>query len=124
MGKVQIENSDIVTFHNYDSPGEFSARIAALRVYGRPLICTEYMARPRGSTFEAILPIAKRERVGAINWGFVQGKSQTNLPWDSWQHPYVGRPPAVWFHDIFRVDGQPYKKEETEFIRKITAKAI
>jgi len=57
--------------------------------------------------------------VGAINWGFVAGKSQTYLPWDSWQHPYVDRQPSVWFHDIFREDGKPYRKKETAFISQI-----
>jgi hypothetical protein len=79
------------------------------------------MARPRGSTFEAILPVAKELKVGAINWGFVAGKSQTYLPWDSWQHPYVDHPPPVWFHDIFKENGDPYKAAETAFIKKITA---
>jgi hypothetical protein len=78
------------------------------------------MARPQGSTFIAILPVAKSEKVGAINWGFVAGKSQTYLPWDSWQHPYVKEPPKVWFHDIFHEDGTPYRPEETAFIRSVT----
>jgi hypothetical protein len=80
------------------------------------------MARPRGSTFETILPIAKRYKVGAINWGFVAGKSQTYLPWDSWQHPYIDRQPKEWFHDIFHADGKPYRPAEVAFIRKETGK--
>jgi hypothetical protein len=87
------------------------------------LICTEYMARPVGSTFEGILPIAKRYKVGAINWGFVVGKTQTNMPWDSWQHPYVKEPPKVWFHEIFQADGKPYRATETAFIKKMTGKS-
>jgi hypothetical protein len=78
------------------------------------------MARPMGSTFETILPVAKRYKVGAINWGFVQGKTQTNFPWDSWQHPYVSAPPKTWFHDIFYSDGKPYNEQEVAFIRKMT----
>jgi hypothetical protein len=78
------------------------------------------MARPRGSTFQAIMPLERKDKIGAINWGFVAGKSQTYLPWDSWQHPYVDHPPAVWFHDIFRTDGKPYRPEEVKFIREIT----
>ena len=78
------------------------------------------MARPRQSTFENILPIAKEYKVGAINWGFVAGKSQTYLPWDSWQRPYVNRQPDVWFHDIFHADGTPYRPAEVAFIRKMT----
>ena len=122
MAKEQLELSDVVSFHNDSPPAKFEQEVKWLQSYGRPIICTEYMARPQGSTFEGILPIAKKEKVGAINWGFVAGKSQTFLPWDSWQHPYVDRQPPVWFHDIFRADGTPYRPEETAFIRKETGK--
>jgi hypothetical protein len=120
MAKIQLELSDIISFHNYDPPEKFSAEVKWLQSYGRPILCTEYMARPRGSTFEAILPVAKQAKVAAINWGFVAGKSQTYLPWDSWQHPYVNRQPPVWFHDIFKTNGEAYKADEAAFIRKIT----
>lgn len=118
----QINLSDIISFHNYGKPLNYRREVEWLRTYHRPLICTEYMARPMGSTFATILPIDKRWKIGAINWGFVAGKSQTYLPWDSWQHPYVKTPPAVWFHDIFQTDGKPYRREETEFIRSMTGK--
>ncbi|HEX3248396.1 MAG TPA: hypothetical protein VHS05_03135, partial [Pyrinomonadaceae bacterium] len=90
--------------------------------YNRPLICTEYMARGNGSFFFGSMPVGKVYNVGMINWGFVQGKTQTNLPWDSWQRPYVDREPAVWFHEVFRNDGKPYMVEEVEFIRRMTGK--
>lgn len=119
--KIQLDNSDIITFHNYDPPAEFEKRVQWLQAYHRPIICTEYMARPLGSTFEAILPIARKYEVGALNWGFAVGKSQTWLPWDSWQHPYTDKQPAVWFHDIFYSNGQPYSQEEVNFIRQMTS---
>ena len=122
MSKIQLDNSDVTSFHNYGPPAEFEKLIASLKQYGRPLICTEYMARPQGSTFAAILPVAKKNDVAAYNWGFVEGKTQTNLPWDSWQHPYVDHPPAEWFHDIFYPDGRPYREAEVELIRKITGR--
>jgi hypothetical protein len=120
MGKIQLSLSDIVSFHNYDIPSKFEAEVDWLKSYHRPIICTEYMARPKGSTFEGILPIAAKDKVGAINWGFVAGKSQTYLPWDSWQHPYVDKQPDEWFHDVFREDGKPYRARETAFITQIT----
>ncbi len=120
MAKEQLELSDVISFHNYDPPAKFEEEVGWLQRYGRPIICTEYMARPKGSTFQGILPIAKRLKVGAINWGFVKGKSQTNLPWDSWQHPYIDHPPRVWFHDIFYPNGKPYRPAEVQFIRAIT----
>ena len=119
--KIQLEQSDIITFHAYETSEEFEKRIQWLQRYNRPIVCTEYMARPRGSTFVGSLPIAKKYNVGAINWGFVQGKSQTNYPWDSWEKPYDKLEPWIWFHDIFRTDGTPYLKEETDLIKRLTA---
>lgn len=119
MARFQLENSDVITFHCYDPPEAMKKRIESLRRFHRPIICTEYMARPMGSTFMAILPILKAEKVGAYNWGFVSGKTQTIYPWDSWEKTYSGEPP-VWFHDIFRNDGAPYDRRETEFIKQVT----
>jgi hypothetical protein len=120
--KIQLEQSDVISFHNYSGPEEFEKRVKWLQAYKRPILCTEYMARPMGSTFQAILPIAKKYNVAAINWGFVDGKTQTRLPWDSWKTPYVDHDPPVWFHDIFHRDGTPYKQEEADFIIQMTAK--
>jgi len=122
MDRLQIEQSDVVSFHNYNKPGDLEQRIRQLQRFHRPLLCTEYMARGNGSTFQGSLPVLKKHNVAAINWGLVEGKAQTHLPWDSWQKPYVGREPAVWFHEVFRKDGAPYKPEETTFIRNITAR--
>jgi hypothetical protein len=122
LQQIQLQESDIVTFHNYSWPEYFKRQIAWLKKYNRPLICTEYMARSVGSTFDTVLPIAKQENVGAINWGFVAGKTQTYLPWDSWQHPYVLDQPPVWFHEVLRPDGTPYREAEVELIRQLTGK--
>jgi hypothetical protein len=120
LAEIQLRESDIVTFHNYGGPETFRRQVKWLKRYGRPVICTEYMARSVGSTFEAVLPIGKEERVGMINWGLVAGKTQTYLPWDSWQHPYVGREPAVWHHDVLHPNGTPYRQEEVDLIRRLT----
>jgi hypothetical protein len=120
MAKVQIKGSDIVTFHNYGWPEDFEQRVQELQQYHRPIICTEYMARGAGSLFDTILPLAKKYNVGAINWGLVLGKTQTNLPWDSWQHPYILEKPPIWFHDVFYPDGTPYRQREAEIIRNLT----
>jgi len=122
MERVQLEQSDVISFHNYDKAPEFEKRIQWLQRLHRPILCTEYMARGNGSTFEGSLPIAKKYKVAAINWGFVAGKTQTYLPWDSWQKPYVDRQPTVWFHEIFKQDGTPYKSEEVDLIRKLTGR--
>jgi hypothetical protein len=121
MERFQLQNSDVITFHDYDPPEVMQHRIDSLRRFNRPIICTEYMARPMGSTFVAILPLLKKENVGAYNWGFVNGKSQTIYPWDSWDKPYTSEP-AVWFHDIFRKDGTPYDPNEIKLIQQLTDK--
>lgn len=120
--KIQLSLSDIVSFHNYDKAEEFERRIISLQQYHRPIICTEYMARGNGSTFQGSLPIAKKYNVGAINWGLVAGKTQTYLPWDSWQHPYTDREPAIWFHEVFRTGGQPYNSDEVALIKRLTGR--
>ena len=119
MEKLQLENSDVITFHNYDPPEKMTAEIQSLRHFHRPVICTEYMARPHGSTFETVLPVLHKEDVGAYNWGFVAGKTNTIFAWDSWEKEYPDEPP-LWFHDIFRGDGTPYNAKETELILKLT----
>ncbi|MBI2729343.1 MAG: cellulase family glycosylhydrolase [Sphingobacteriales bacterium] len=117
--KVQLEQSDIISFHNYDAPAELEKRIKQLKRYGRPMLNTEYMSRGNGSFFEGSLPIFKKYNVAAFNWGLVAGKTNTIYPWDSWEKKYTGEP-KLWFHDIFRADGTPYKQSEVNFIKKIT----
>lgn len=123
IDKIMLAESDVISFHNYDAPAEFEKRIQWLQRYHRPILCTEYMARGNKNTFEGSLPIAKKYNVAAFNWGFVQGKTQTHLPWDSWQKPYVDREPTIWFHEIFKPDGTPYRAEEVALIRQLTGAA-
>jgi hypothetical protein len=120
--KIQLEESDVVSFHDYSWPEVFEQRLVSLQKYHRPIICTEYMARGAGSTFDGSLPIAKKYNVGAINWGLVAGKTQTYLPWDSWQKPYVTSQPTVWFHEVFRQDDTPYRQHEVDIIRQLTGR--
>jgi hypothetical protein len=121
LARIQIEQSDVISFHDYGWPENFEQHVKELEQFHRPLICTEYMARNIGSTFDTILPIARQHHVGAINWGLVAGKSQTWIPWDSWQRPYVSDQPAVWQHDVFHADGKPYRQREVEIIRSLTS---
>jgi len=116
--QVISENSDVVTFHNYDTADKLEAQIKELQKMQRPLICTEYMARTRGSLFETSLPVFKKYRVGAINWGLVKGKTNTIFAWDK-PMPDAAEP-AVWFHDIFRPDGTVFSQQEIDFIKAIT----
>ena len=117
--RFQLDQSDIVTYHDYNAWPKHKARIDALRRLGRPILCTEYMARPMGSAFDPILGNLKDENIGAYNWGFVAGKSQTIYPWDTWTKQYDAEP-EIWFHDIFRKDGTPFSKKEVAYIRGVT----
>lgn len=118
--KLQLDQSDVISFHCYDKPKDFLKRINELKRYGKPMLCTEYMARPNGSTFEGFLPIAKENKIAMINWGLVDGKSQTKYSWDSWTKKYDAEP-ELWFHEVFHTDGTPYKKSETDLIKKLTS---
>ena len=121
MARFCVEQSDVITFHSYAPLAEVQKRVEQLRQFNRPLLCTEYMARPPGSTFALILPYFKEKKIGAYSWGFVDGKSQTIYPWDSWTKDYNAEPP-IWFHDIFRRDGTPYDSNEVALIRKLTGR--
>jgi len=122
IARVQFDQSDVLSFHNYSWPEDFEKHVRWLEQYKRPILCTEFMARAVGSTFDTILPIAKQHRVAAINWGFVVGKTQTNLPWDSWQRPYTIEQPPVWFHEVLYPDGKPYRQREADLIRELTSR--
>ncbi len=113
----QLENSDIITFHNYRPADALEKEIQDLKAYARPVICTEYLARSRGNWLQTSLLLFREHNVGAYNWGLVSGKSQTIFPWKS---PENAPEPDQWFHDIFRADGSPYDAAEMEFFRLIT----
>jgi hypothetical protein len=117
--QVQLHESDIISFHNYGNLEQIEKCVEHLKRYNRPILCTEYMARPMGSRFDPVLGYLKSQNVAAINWGFVAGKTNTIYPWDSWKQPYAEDPP-LWFHDIFRADGSAYDPKEVEYIRKVT----
>ena len=121
MEKLQLGQSDVISFHDYSWPETFERRVRQLLPYIRPILCTEYMARGNGSTFDGSLPIGKRHNVAMMNWGFVDGKTQTRLPWDSWKKPYVLEEPTIWFHEVFRADGTPYRPAEVALIRSLSA---
>lgn len=119
--RIQLANSDVVSFHSYGDPPSLERCMANLAVYRRPLLCTEFMARPNGSVFDPHLRLLRDQGVAAYCWGFVNGRSQTIYPWDSWTKPYDA-PPPVWFHDLVNPDGTPFRQDEVDFIRGVTGK--
>jgi len=120
FNELQTNQSDIITFHIYARINETRRFIERFKSYGRPTICTEYMARTIGSTFETLVPIFHKENVGCINWGLVKGKTNTIFPWGS---PRNAQEPKVWFHDIFQPDGTPHSQDEIDIIKKYTKKS-
>lgn len=119
--KLMVDQSDVITFHCYGQLPDMQTRVAQLRRYGRPLLCTEYMSRGSGSTFDPVLGYLKQQRIGAYNWGLVDGRTQTIYPWETWQKQYTAKP-DLWFHDIFHVDGKPYRPAEADYIRSQTGR--
>jgi hypothetical protein len=116
IDNYMFTHSDIISFHCYEDKTGTEKRILELKRFDRPLLCTEYMARPFKNTFQEILPLFKEHNIGAYNWGLVAGKSQTHCPWDSWETPYE-KEPKLWFHDIFRANGEAYNKKEVKFLK-------
>lgn len=121
VNKLMLDESDVISFHNYGPPADLKKRVELLRPLNRPLLCTEYMARPAGSRFDPALGYLKEQKIAAYNWGFVAGKSQTIYPWETWQKQYTAEP-KVWFHDIFRADGSAYDMAEVKYIKGVMGK--
>jgi hypothetical protein len=119
ISRFMLDNSDVISFHTYETPDVAPHQIEFLQSYGRPILCTEYLARSRDNSFEKLLPLFQQHKVGAYNWGFVAGRTNTLYPWDSWDREYTGEP-EVWHHEIFRADYTPYRAAEVELIRSLT----
>lgn len=80
LNEFQVKNSDIISYHNYSDPEIHLTWLRLLKTHGRPLICSEYLARHYNSNFQNIMPMLKEEKVWAINWGLVSGKTNTIYP--------------------------------------------
>jgi hypothetical protein len=128
LNDFQLAASDIITFHNYWPADNLQAQIAELKLHGRPILCTEWMARTCGSLVNTNLPVFARERVGCLNWGLVAGKTNTIYPWQdlpghalpgTWQSDQPIQP-ELWFHDLFRADGTPFDQTEIDLFKQYT----
>lgn len=123
LDNYMFAHSDIISFHCYEKKEDMEKRIISLKTFNRPMLCTEYMARHLKCTFKDVLPVLKKHNVGAYNWGLVAGKSQTHCSWKSWQRARK-QEPKLWFHDIFRQNGEAYNEKEVQFLKSITRKEI
>ncbi|WP_435259352.1 hypothetical protein ACSBLW_06160 [Thioclava sp. FR2] len=111
--------SDILTFHAYLDHESVSAIIQALSANGRPIFCTEWMARAVDSRYADQLPLFQAQGVGCFQWGFVKGRTQTHPPWpEALVRAHGGRSDDQnWFHDLLWEDGRPYDDAEIDVIR-------
>jgi hypothetical protein len=114
LNEIIYRHSDVVTFHDYGGPDRLARHVAELKRHGRPIICTEWLNRGRGSTVADCLPVFRRRTVGCLHWGLVNGKTQTHLNWG--HRPGQPNPP-VWQHDLFRPDHTPYDATEIALFR-------
>ncbi len=113
MSLAMLELSDVISFHAYEGPYFTQAKLEFLQRWQRPLLCTEWLHRPFGSSFASILPLFEQYQVGWYQWGLVAGKTQTYQHWGS----RPGDPEAQpWQHDVLRPDGRPYNSEELELL--------
>ncbi len=120
MTQIINENSDVTTFHNYDDIAKLTTYVQELKKSGRPLICTEWLNRPKKSIPETVLPFFQKERIGSMHWGFINGKTQTELPWG---HRPGDPAPTVWQHDLYHTDFTPYRPEELQIFKEEIARA-
>jgi hypothetical protein len=120
--QIQIGNSDFISFHCYTPLETFEKKVAELKSFAYPLVCTEYLARSQNNSPSTLLEAAKRLNVGMVNWGFMEGKENTKYPWDSWDKAKYTKNPEPWHHLLFRADYSPYKTEEIESIKKVMGK--
>lgn len=113
---VILDQSDVISFHGYLQTSALRERIAWLKQSDRPVICTEWMARTLGGSYQEQLPVFKAENVSCYQWGLVNGRTQCQYSWMDLPCDQPD-PDRAWFHDIFHTDGQPYRADENDFIR-------
>ena len=109
----------MISYHAYaDTPGQLSL-LSQLAEFGRPLFCTEWLARHVDSRIEEQLPLFRAQRVSSFHWGLVQGKTQTWLPWPD--IPRNETTALLWFHDVLKSYGSAYSEKEMQMVRRLNA---
>ena len=114
-----FEQSDIISVHTYSNLEGTKKAVELAKEQGRPVLVTEWLHRPNGSTIEDLLPYFKREKIGCWQWGIIKGRTQTNLSWTTMNGGTPEPEPALWQHDLLYPDGTPYREEEVALIKKL-----
>ena len=115
LNDIALNEMDVISFHNYLSSDCLEKEIEALQRLKRPVICTEWLNRYTNSVPASCLPVFKKNKVGAMHWGLVNGKTQTHLPWKSLPGCST---PSVWQHDLYHGDYTPYDDGEINFFKE------
>ena len=125
IDRTALDLSDVTTFHAYWDAAHVGRFIDHLASLGRPMLCTEWMARPIGSRIDDQLHLFKSRSVGCFQWGLVKGRTQTHLPWPAdLVIAHGGQTDrSIWFHDLLEKDGTPYIDDEAELIKALVRKS-
>lgn len=119
--RVALDESDIVTFHNYECIERVRNVIAGIEREGRPMLNTEWLNRVLDNMVQDNLPLYHEKRIGSYSWGLVAGKSQHFLPWDNlWSNRSL--PLQRWQHDLFDTYHTAYDPEELAIMRRLSPK--
>ncbi len=118
-----LDNSDIISYHNYGPYTDNIIIIRNLKTFGRPIINTEWLGRCNGNNVQEMFPLFYLEKIGCYNWGFVAGKYQTYEPYNSAWDKYEKDPNfkfdfTKWYHDLYRPSYHPYDPKEIELIKR------
>lgn len=73
---TMLARIDVISFHSYTPRTKLLGTIAYLARYGRPLLCTEWMARRLGSPVARVRDLADHD-VDAWCWGMVGARPDT-----------------------------------------------
>lgn len=83
LHKWYLSHSDVISFHNYQALDKGMQKevefLMSMTNSSRPIICSEYMSRTTGSTFNPILGFLHTNNIWAFNWGLVAGRMQTQV---------------------------------------------
>lgn len=122
IDRFMLEASDIISFHAYVTLPRLENIAEQLEALGRPLMCTEWLARTAGSYPKEQLPFFHAHKIGCYQWGFANGRTQTHIPWPALKAkvPNYDEAKSEWFHDVMRADGTPYDANEIALFKSLT----
>ena len=119
--RLALDESDIITFHQYEGFERVKNVVARLKAEERPMLNTEWLNRVQNNLMEDNLPLYYDEKIGSYSWGLVAGKSQHFLPWDElWKNKSL--PLNRWQHDLFDTFYTPYDRKELDLMRSLSPK--